>query len=284
MNNDLDRLKKWPKKVLEWTENNKAYLSIPFTWLLTEAFSRCVYFQNLGYEVHAGGPAVSLMPEVLKGVAITGESMPCLSRHNANATKTSTGCVNNCSFCAVPKIEGDLKEFSTWQPNPIVCDNNVFACSIQHFDKVIDSLISVPGVDFNQGLDCRLMTAHHIERLRDLDILYIRFSWDYLAEEPFVMDAIKRVHASGFPKDKIRVYVLYNHQDTPEDAVYRLSTLRKMGIVANPMRYQAIQGSCALVKNSYVDPNWNYRELKRFTRYWNRSNYLGGIPYAEYRG
>lgn len=37
------KTKDWPKMTLEWTECDKAYLSVPFTWNLPEAFSKCVY-------------------------------------------------------------------------------------------------------------------------------------------------------------------------------------------------------------------------------------------------
>lgn len=279
-NPDFTPANDWSKKPVEWFEGNKVYISIPFTWNLTSAFSKCVYYRDLGYEVHAGGPAVSLMPEILAGVAIIGESIPSLSRHNPDATKFSTGCINTCEFCAVRITEGDLKE-QRGDPKPIVCDNNIFACSLKHFDYAIDTLMPVPGVDFNQGLDCRLMNSHHLERMKDLDLKYIRFSWDYLAEESFVMDAIKKVREAGYPKDKIRVYVLFNHKDTPEDATYRLNTLKTMGIVSNPMRFQPLK---TLVRDSYVAPAWSRGELKRFTRYWNRSAWLGGIKYDDYRG
>jgi hypothetical protein len=270
----------WTKKILDWTEGKRAYLSVVFTWQLPEAYARCVWYREQGYEVIAGGPAVALMPHVLSTVSTNHLEIPCLQKHNPDATRFSTGCVNRCKFCAIWRTEGDLKE-RRGGPKPIVCDNNSLALSRKHFDYMIDTLMPVPEVDFNQGLDCRLLNDHHVERLKDLDIKYIRFSWDYLDEETQVMDAIKRVREAGYPKDKIRIYVLFNHEDTPEDATYRLKTLYKMHIVANPMRYQPLD---TLVRDSYVSPNWDRRELKRFTRYWNRSNWLGGIEYSKFKG
>ena len=56
----------WPKNTIHWTENNKAFVSVPFTWNLPEAFSTCVDYKQRGYEVHAGGPATVLIPEVFQ--------------------------------------------------------------------------------------------------------------------------------------------------------------------------------------------------------------------------
>ncbi|MBU2249138.1 MAG: hypothetical protein KKD77_20495, partial [Gammaproteobacteria bacterium] len=158
----------WPKKQISWLDGNKAMLSVPFTWNLPAAYSSCVWFRQQGYEVHAGGPAVSLMPDYLKDVAIIGGEVDALKHHNSEATFTSRGCIRNCPFCAVPKIEGELRELENWDPKPIICDNNLLACSKAHFDRVIDRLKPIRGVDFNQGLDARLLTVHHVGRLKEL--------------------------------------------------------------------------------------------------------------------
>jgi hypothetical protein len=270
----------WPKKTIEWQNGNDAYISTVFTWDLQQAFSRCVHYKSLGYTVHAGGPAVSLMPDMFKGVAVTGEVIEALPRHNQDATFTSRGCFRQCPPCAVWRIEGDLRELPLWKPAPIVCDNQLFGCSRVHFDKVIDSLMLVPQVDMNQGLDCRIINSHHIDRLRDLDLSYIRFSWDTMNEEADVMNAIGQVTAAGFAKSKIRVYVLFGYKDTPEDALYRFNTLKQMGITMNPMRYQPLD---TMVKDSYVAPGWTAKELKRYQGYWSMQRWFGAIPFNEFK-
>jgi len=181
----------------------------------------------------------------------------------------------------VPKIEGGLVEFEDWEPKPVICDNNLLACSVKHFDSVIDKLKGIKHVDFNQGLDARLLTDHHIERLKELDTPQIRFSWDYINEEPRVVSAIERIKNAGFPNGRIHVYVLFGFKDTPEDTLYRFETLRNMGIKPNPMRYQPLD---AIKRNTYVGGNWTESELKRMMRYWARQNWFSKIPYSEYVG
>ena len=93
----------WPKALVEWTEQETAYLSVVFTWDLPAAYQRAVFLRQLGYTVKAGGPAVALMPDYLADVAeCNGEQMPALKRHNPDATFTSRGCVRHCRTWITP--------------------------------------------------------------------------------------------------------------------------------------------------------------------------------------
>ena len=269
----------WSKGIVEWVEDKAAYLSIPFTWNLPKAYSRCVWYRQLGYEVYAGGPAVSLMPGYLSGLANIGGEMDALSFHNPNATFTSRGCIRKCKYCAVPKIEGELVELQDWEPKPIVCDNNLLACSRKHFDSVIERLKSWKGIDFNQGLDARLLKDWHIRRLQELELKLIRLAWDNIYLEDTLRRAIEKLIAFGFPTKKIHCYVLVGFDDTPEDALYRCETLKGQGILPNVQRYQPLD---ILVKNSFVGENWTKRQLADFCRYWNRQNWLEHVPFKEY--
>ena len=271
----------WAKSIVYWRPNQASVrVSVAFTWHLPLARKLCQAYMNDGQTVLAGGPAVSLMPDYLADVASCGGDLPSLHRHNPNATFTTRGCTRQCPFCAVPKIEGEFRELTDWEPAPIVCDNNLLASSRKHFNRVVDRLKPHKGVDFNQGLDVRLLKPWHLERLTELRLVQIRFAWDWTSMESVVMDAIDRTLAAGIPKGRIRVYLLIGYEDTPEDALYRLETLRNKGIRANPMRYQPLD---ELVKNSYVAPNWTAKELSRMMRYWSRQNWLSKVPYEEYR-
>lgn len=275
----------WPKKILEWSNDTGAYLSIVFTWQLPEAWSRCVWYREQGHEVYAGGPAVALFPTYLSQVAtINGFTTNALPRHNRQATRFSVGCVNSCPFCAVPTTEGELQECQG-QPKPIVCDNNLLACSKRHFDYAIDTLKPVRGIDMNQGLDCRLITQYHVDRLKELDLHCVRFAWDNTKEERNVMRAIDLCLKAGIPKSKIRIYVLIGYHDTPEDALYRMQILKDLGLHKNsPMRFQAIKGDKALIKDSYLEPTWTEYEMRRFMHYWFRQAWVSKIAYADWRG
>ena len=206
--------------------------------------------------------------------------MNALEHHNLSATFTTRGCIRQCSFCAVPKIEGEFRELDSWDPKPIVCDNNLLASSNKHFGKVIDSLKPFVGVDFNQGLDIRLLSSYHIERLQELDRPMIRFAWDDVKDEAAFVDAINQMVSAGFAKSRISVYVLIGWNDSPEDALYRFVTLRDvLRIVTFPMRYQSLT---SLKYNDYVAPGWTDAELKKMMRYWSGQRFFRAVPYDEF--
>lgn len=272
----------WSKSVVEWTHGNTAYLSVVFSWQLQQAFERAVWLRCAGYDVMAGGPAVTMNPDALADVACVNiRGINALPHHNQDATFTSRGCVRKCAFCAVPKTEGDLVELAHWEPRPVVCDNNFLACSLTHFDKVIDALKPLHGVDFNQGLDARLFTPYHADRLAELDLYAARLAWDNSRYESDFVKAFETLRRAGIPARKIRVYVLIGFDDTPDDALYRLETVRKLGAWPNPMRYQPL-GS--IRKNAYIHPNWTQAQLANIMRYYSRLRYFDGvISFDEYK-
>lgn len=270
----------WLKGWAEWVEGDTACISVPFTWLLPQAWSRCVALRQEGYRVRAGGPAVSLRLDYLAAVAEIGGDVDALARHNPDATFTTRGCTRQCAFCAVPRTEGSFRELIAWEPKPIVCDNNFLASSRRHFDRAIDCLKPMAGVDFNQGLDPRLLTAYHAGRLAELDLPLVRLSWDDVRDEVTIMDAIGILKTAGFGARRLRVYVLIGFEDRPDDALYRLETLKGLGILANVQRFQPLW---SLSRNDYIAPTWTDAELKRYCRHWNRQAWLGGIPFADYR-
>jgi len=265
---------------LEEVQGNRVYMSIVFTWLLPQAYSKAVWHRSLGRTVYAGGPAVDLHPDYLSDVAHVGGVAPFLRKHNPLATRTTVGCIRSCPFCPVSQIEGGFHELKAWPIAPKVCDNNLTAASRPHFDRVIDSLWGVRGVDFNQGLDARLLTPYHAQRLAELDVKCVRLAWDHIDQEDAVRQAHQTLCAAGFSTWDIRIYVLIGWQDTPEDALYRLQTTwRDLRSWPGPMRYQPLD---TWKRNSHVGDGWTHRELQRYMKYWSNLTHPSGIPFEEY--
>ena len=164
---------------------------------------------------------------------------------------------------------------------PIICDNNLLACSQRHFDRVIDKLKPLSGIDFNQGLDARLLTKHHAERIAELDLKMVRLAWDHIGLEAQFNAAWDTLRSAGIPKGKISAYVLIGYKDTPDDALFRLRSIWDRGSWPNPMRYQPLD---AIKRNQYVGEHWTDRELKRYMRYWSNLRHLSAVPFDEFTG
>jgi len=264
----------WRKQLLSWRCGSTLYLSVPFTWLMAEAEALAAKHNG---PVIAGGPAVKLMGAPWADETPNSCPFNVLAMHNPCAMFTTRGCPRSCSFCAVPRIEGRFRELPNWKPAPIVCDNNILEASHQHFERVIDSLLHFPHVDFNQGLDARLFTRWHAEELARLQSVKVRFALDDSRLDGTVADAIDRARSVGL-RD-FGVYVLIGFRDTPEDALHRLELVRSLGIRPNPMRYQPLD---ATAKNSHVAEAWTERELRRMVRYYSKLRWLEHIPFADY--
>jgi hypothetical protein len=268
----------WVKSIVEWAEGNNAFISVVFSWDLQEAYQRAIWYKTMGYNVHVGGPAIH-GTNMFNGVAEVGGHIPdVVSRHNPNATFTTRGCPNKCAFCIVPKIEPQYKELDDFPIRPIVCDNNILASSDKHFDMACEKLSDLKDVDFNQGLDARLLTKDRAKKIANLNKKTVRLAFDSISYEKHLIKAIHILKDAGIKH--ITVYVLINFKEEPEDALYRLEKVRELGGVPFPMRYQPVD---AKIQNSYLSPKWNESYLKDVIRYYSRLTWLGHIPFSEYR-
>lgn len=270
----------WSGGYTEWTDGRSAFLSVAFSWKLQHAFQRAAWFRGSGYTVYVGGPAVEFNRHFFNGAVHTDYPMPeVVHRHNPQATFTTRGCIRKCQYCIVPKLTPALTELSDWPVRPIVCDDNILAASRAHFDRVIDRLKPLRGVDFNQGIDARCLTWHHADRLAELDMPVVRLAWDSIEYEQDWMDAFETLVACGIRPGRIRSYVLIGFTDTQEDALYRLQTVKRLGARPIPMRYQPLN---SLTRNAFVGPHWTEGALAHFQHYWFRQAWLHSVPFSEY--
>lgn len=143
---------------------------------------------------------------------------------------------------------------------------------------MIDRLKPIKGVDFNQGLDARLLKQYHADRVAELDLAKLRLAWDNIKLGSDFMRAYERLRKARIPKNLISVYVLIGFKDTPEDAAFRLRTVRNLGLLPCPQRYNPLD---AMERDSYVGPNWTDRELTRFMRYFYNPR-VWAVPFEEF--
>lgn len=198
---------------------------------------------------------------------------------------TSRGCIRECPFCAVPRIEGKLRDIiSSIKPyvyskhtRIIFWDNNILAT--KNWKNIFEELEELnKWVDFNQGLDARLINEEVATKLAKLKIKFIRLAYDNKAQREKLKKAIDYLADAGIRKRSIIVYTLYNFSDDPEDFKERVTDLLNWGVVSYPMRYEPLT---SLEKNSYISEKWTQEELEMVARARRVLGYGGAFPPYE---
>lgn len=156
------------------------------------------------------------------------------------------GCIRNCPWCIVPRKEGHIRPSATWQeikrPDSreiIFLDNNVLACD-HGLQQIEDMGGKQVWVDFNQGLDARLITPEVAQLLARLHwIRFVRMSCDTLPMLPVVIEAAKRLKQAGISCSRFWCYVLVQDVQQAHEIV---TTLDKWGITPFAQPYRDYDG------------------------------------------
>jgi radical SAM superfamily enzyme YgiQ (UPF0313 family) len=262
-NNELDRLF-YPDII---------YVTTLFTWQSYEVIKLVRTLQHIykGSEIQIGGIAASLMPTLFETalgvkpvVGLLSEAEQYAPDYTANFGRklntsisyTTRGCNRHCRFCVVDKLEPKFIYRDNWvnDINPKLSqitfwDNNwLYNNELEKDVQILKKLNK--RIDFNQGLDARLFDEEKAKLLSVLNINPIRFAFDDIRETTNVMHAIKL--AKKYFKD-IRVYVLYNYADTPDDFFERINLLNKAEVFAFPMMYRPNNESVRTLPNKHWD-------------------------------
>ena len=257
----------WPRGPYRWIENRTLYISVPFSWNSGEVCAELRQPSFLWDRAVIGGPGVYMARDRYEGIAnvtIGGDMPGILQRVNPLATRTTTGCMRKCGFCGIGtgKIEaGGMRELADWPDLPIICDNNLLAASEPHFDRVIDRLVKWKWADFNQGLDARLLTKRHAERIKEIRQPMVRLALDCNGVKGQWEEAFQTLRAAKIAKHSITSYCLVAFQDHPAEAWARCKWVESHGVKAMPMWFHELQATEPnIVTKDQEALGWNDKE------------------------
>lgn len=188
------------------------------------------------------------------------------------------GCPRGCSFCHVEAKEGrcshkvaDLVEFWNGQKNIILCDPNILACK-DHMELLQQLIDSKATVEFNQGLDIRLVNEKNLELLRQIKINKPHFAFDDYKQKDVIIPKMQMVREiTGWNRNKGRpaVFILCNYDTTIEQDIERIQFCRSIEWSPYPMIYD----------KEHCDPI--YKKLQR----WCNNFIFWNVPtFEDYKG
>lgn len=147
------------------------------------------------------------------------------------------GCPRHCPFCVVGDKEGlvsrkvaNLDEFWNGQKEIQILDPNILACD-QHMELLQQLAESGAWVEFNQGLDARMLTEENIEMLKMIKIKRIHFAWDNPKDKkvPKALEMFADRWGVKPGDHRIVVYVLTNYWSDLESDLMRVYWLKGHG-------------------------------------------------------
>lgn len=186
------------------------------------------------------------------------------------------GCPRGCWFCHVMAKEGcvsikvaDLSEFYRGQKEIELYDPNILAC--KDWRDLLHQLIdSKAYVDFNQGIDARLMTEEKAEMLSSIKLKNMHFAWDRYQDKDAVLRGLE-IFARHYKKNihhNIIIYTIVNFDTTLDQDLDRVYTLRELGYWAYIMIYD--KEHCPKIYNKlqrWVNNRIIFAKIKTFDEY-----------------
>lgn len=217
--------------------------------------------KNLPDEIEHIYPDYSIYPELTKDTAYG-----FLTR----------GCPRGCSFCHVKAKEGgcarkvaDLSEFWRGQKNIILSDPNILACK-EHL-KLLQQLVdSGAKVEFNQGIDIRLVNERNLELLRQIKIDKPHFAYDRYEDKEIIEPKMWMVREiTGWNRNNVRptVFILVNYDTTIEQDIERIQFCRELEWSPYPMIYDKEHAKPIYRKMQRWCNNFIFWNVKSFDDY-----------------
>lgn len=190
----------------------------------------------------------------------------------------SRGCIRNCKWCVVPKKEGNLRQYSdiekihSGRRKVVLMDNNFLANDIEFIKEQLQKSKRLKlKIDFNQGLDARLITEEIAKLLAEANwINYIRLACDQEYMLPYIKNAYELLNENGYSKE-IFCYVLAEEEQESLNRIQKLTEIsHKITPFCQPFR--DINGGGQITN----------KRLKDLARWCNRPWLRKSCTYQEY--
>lgn len=188
---------------------------------------------------------------------------------------TTRGCPNSCGYCAVKRLEPELWINPEWKIHidqskkyVMVSDNNLSSFPIDHIRDVFEFLHD-KKIILDNGFDVKKITddiAAIVGKNR-FETSGFRIAFDRIEEDGIFQNAVKKLFEHGIKPDAIMAYILFNFNDTPAGAVYRIEECKKLGIRPYPQQYIPLSKSDEKSESKFIGKHWTKHLCNSFRRW-----------------
>lgn len=219
-----------------------SYASCVFTWNSKRK-------NSLSPDAIIGGSGIDLRVELPPEIEHIMPDYTLYPNINFSLGFTSRGCIRKCPFCIVPQKEGNIKPtasiYEFWNRNHkkiVLLDNNLLA-SPNWRETLSDLCRERVGVDFNQGLDIRLIDDEKVHFLKRVKAKTLRFAFDDIAFEAATRRGIELLISNDISPRKLCFYVLVGFNNKKRDDSWeRMKILKSYDVDVYPTIYKGNDG------------------------------------------
>lgn len=215
---------------VEWWNGLKHYDRVYQSKVFDDTYSKPFEWVVNADEIIRGGNGYdlkSVLPDEIEHI------YPDYSLYGTNKAYgfLTRGCPRHCPFCIVGDKEGlksrqvaELDEFWRGQKEIVLIDPNITAS--KECEKLFDDLINTKSwIEFNQGIDARLLTDKGADQIDKMKIRMLHFAWDNYEMQTY--EKLKHIRPLLHKRGReLRVYVLTNYNTTHEQDLERIYKLK----------------------------------------------------------
>lgn len=157
----------------------------------------------------------------------------------------------------------------------------------EYYNKYFKCSTRARYIDFNQGIDARLVTEEKMRKLSEINIRPLRIAFDHYEQKDIYIKAVEM--AAQFDIKDLSNYLLYNFKDKPEDLYERmrinvdLCERLNVTIYSFPMKYHPIDDPQFYDNRDFIGEHWNRKFIRAIQAVLNSTKgKIGrGIPFFE---
>jgi hypothetical protein len=259
-------------------------LSVIFSWDVPFAITQAKAAISMGKQVMIGGGGTMVQRNYIEretGIKPIYRVVPELESVQAKFKMVyfTRGCIETCSFCIVPKIEGQNITLNRDSfPAKVLLDNNLSELPSEYQEFIVEKYLSegITSVDANSGFEPKGINEYVVNLFNKLPLRWWRIGFDEIGEEKQVLEAIRVI--KSISKKMIRVYTMIGHEPI-EQCRYRCEKVIQMKCEPVPQAYIKLG---ALEKTPDVQHDWSLLKLRDFQRFFYQPALWRRLKLEEY--